>query len=73
MATEHNLYKRVSLVMHDTDPGDVYLRLEPFNHGPVTLVQVKPGDIVAISELGPGNTVIEQSEPDDYFKAGEHG
>ena len=46
------IYSRVSLQYSDTWPGEVYLRLEPWDDGPQTMIRVLPGDIVSISRLG---------------------
>lgn len=49
---ENYAYKRISLEMSNTWPGQVYLRFEPYDNGPSVMIRVLPGDIVSISTLG---------------------
>jgi hypothetical protein len=51
-----HFYRRVSLELSHSWPGEVYLRLEPFD-GPAIMVRVMPGDIVAISQLAESGKV----------------
>jgi hypothetical protein len=54
-----HLYRRVSLELASSWPGEVYLRFEPFDDGPAVMVRVMPGDIVSISLLADGgNTEV---------------
>lgn len=83
MASQFNLYKRISLEFINTFPGQVYLRFEPFSKQPAIMIQVLPGDIVFISELaepyktGPRKgervTAVEADETvyDDDFQPGD--
>jgi hypothetical protein len=67
-----HFYKRISLELSSTWPGEVYLRFEPFDHGPAIMVRVKPGDIVSISQLTEsGNTsFVTVPTEDDINEAG---
>ena len=70
-----NLYKRISLEFLSSFPGHVYLRFEPFSKAPAIMVQVLPGDIVAISQLAdPGIVSVEEVDDlpaDDDFQPGD--
>lgn len=62
---QNSFYKRISLEFFTPDesfPGQVYLRFEPFgDKRPAIMVQVLPGDIVAISQLAePGIVSVEE-------------
>jgi hypothetical protein len=46
------IYARISIQLSSTWPGEAYLRFEPFNNGPQTMIRVLPGDIVSIAQLG---------------------
>lgn len=76
MASESNLYKRIELEFLGQFPGQVYLRLEPFSKSPAIMIQVLPGDIVAISQLAnpvPSGGRVTAVEADDDFRQGDSG
>lgn len=54
-----HFYKRISIELSHSWPGEVYLRFEPFM-GPAIMVRVLPGDIISLSDIVPLRLDTEQ-------------